>query len=87
MVELILIRDFAIPSWELDRYTRHRTVAFDRKFKDKRNRASSDGRLESLRRRCSGVLRDVISDTTVEYTISSASTKACSPAKRTQIFQ
>jgi hypothetical protein len=28
MVELILIRDFAIPSWELDRYTRHRTVAF-----------------------------------------------------------
>jgi hypothetical protein len=34
MVELILIRDFAIPSWELDRYTRHRTVAFNRKFKD-----------------------------------------------------
>ena len=34
MVELILVRDFAIPSWELDRYTRHRTVAFDRKFKD-----------------------------------------------------
>ena len=31
MVELILVRDFAIPSWELDRYTRHRTVAFDRK--------------------------------------------------------
>jgi hypothetical protein len=28
------VRDFAIPSWELDRYTRHRTVAFDRKFKD-----------------------------------------------------
>jgi hypothetical protein len=34
MVELILVRDFATPSWELDRYTRHRTVAFDRKFKD-----------------------------------------------------
>jgi hypothetical protein len=34
MVELILVRDFAISSWELDRYTRHRTVAFDRKFKD-----------------------------------------------------
>ena len=34
MVELILVRDFAISSWELDRYTRHRTVAFDRKFQD-----------------------------------------------------
>ena len=34
MVELILIRDFAIPSWEGARYTRHRAVAFDRKFKD-----------------------------------------------------
>jgi len=34
MVELILIRDFAIASWELDRYTRDRAVAFDRKFKD-----------------------------------------------------
>jgi hypothetical protein len=33
MVELILIRNFALPSWELDRYTRHRVVAFDRKFK------------------------------------------------------
>ena len=33
MVELILIRSFALPSWELDRYTRHRVVAFDRKFK------------------------------------------------------
>lgn len=33
-VELILIRDFVWPSWEIARYTRHRVVAFDRKFKD-----------------------------------------------------
>ena len=34
MVELMLIRDFVIPSWELARYTRHRAVGFDRKFKE-----------------------------------------------------
>jgi hypothetical protein len=34
MVELLLIRDFVLPSWEIARYTRHRVVAFDRKFKD-----------------------------------------------------
>jgi hypothetical protein len=33
-VELILIRDFVWASWEIARYTRHRVVAFDRKFKD-----------------------------------------------------
>ena len=33
-VELIVIRDFVWPSWEIARYTRHRAVAFDRKFKD-----------------------------------------------------
>jgi hypothetical protein len=33
-VELILIRDFVWPSWEIARYSRHRVVAFDRKFKD-----------------------------------------------------
>ena len=33
-VELILIRDFVWPSWEIARYTRHRVVAFDRKFKE-----------------------------------------------------
>ena len=32
-VELILIRDFVWPSWEIARYTRHRVVAFDRRFK------------------------------------------------------
>jgi hypothetical protein len=32
-VEMILIRDFVWPSWEIARYTRHRVVAFDRKFK------------------------------------------------------
>jgi hypothetical protein len=42
MVELIHIRDFAVAAWEEARYTRHRVVAFDRKFKDvvaKRDRA------------------------------------------------
>jgi hypothetical protein len=34
MVELIHIRDFAVAAWEEARYTRHRVVAFDRKFKD-----------------------------------------------------
>jgi len=34
MVELIQIRDFAVAAWEEARYTRHRVVAFDRKFKD-----------------------------------------------------
>ena len=34
MVELIYIRDFAVAAWEEARYTRHRVVAFDRKFKD-----------------------------------------------------
>jgi hypothetical protein len=34
MVELIHIRDFALAAWEEARYTRHRVVAFDRKFKD-----------------------------------------------------
>jgi phytoene dehydrogenase-like protein len=34
MVELIYIRDFALAAWEEARYTRHRVVAFDRKFKD-----------------------------------------------------
>jgi hypothetical protein len=34
MVELIYIRDFALAAWEETRYTRHRVVAFDRKFKD-----------------------------------------------------
>jgi hypothetical protein len=34
MVELILVRDFVLPSWEIARYTRHRAVAFDRKFKN-----------------------------------------------------
>ena len=33
-VELILIRDFVWPSWEIARYTRHRVVAFDRKLKE-----------------------------------------------------
>jgi hypothetical protein len=33
MVELIQIRDFALAAWEEARYTRHRVVAFDRKFK------------------------------------------------------
>ena len=33
MVEGLLIWDFAIPSWEINRYARHRTVAFDRGFK------------------------------------------------------
>jgi hypothetical protein len=32
-VELIYIRDFVWPSWEIARYTRHRVVAFDRKLK------------------------------------------------------
>src|SRR5262249_60176574 len=31
-VELIYIRDFVWPSWEVALYTRHRTVAFDRKL-------------------------------------------------------
>jgi hypothetical protein len=34
MVELLLIRDFVLPFWEIARYTGHRVVAFDRKFKD-----------------------------------------------------
>jgi hypothetical protein len=34
MVEMIHIRDFAFAAWEEARYTRHRVVAFDRKFKD-----------------------------------------------------
>jgi hypothetical protein len=34
IVELIQIRDFAVAAWEEARYTRHRVVAFDRKFKD-----------------------------------------------------
>ena len=33
-IELVLIRDFVWPSWEIARYTRHRVIAFDRKFKD-----------------------------------------------------
>ena len=33
-VELILVREFTITSWEIERYTRHRTIAFDRKVKD-----------------------------------------------------
>lgn len=33
LVELIYIRDFVWPSWEVALYTRHRTVAFDRKLK------------------------------------------------------
>lgn len=33
MVEGILVWEFAIPSWEINRYTRHRTVSFDRSFK------------------------------------------------------
>jgi hypothetical protein len=33
MVEMILVRDFVLPSWEIARYTRHRVVALDRKFK------------------------------------------------------
>ena len=33
MVELILVRDFVLASWELARYARHRAVAFDRKLK------------------------------------------------------
>ena len=31
---MIHIRDFAFAAWEEARYTRHRVVAFDRKFKD-----------------------------------------------------
>jgi len=34
MVEMIYIRDFAVAAWEEARYTRHRVVAFDRKFED-----------------------------------------------------
>jgi hypothetical protein len=33
MVEMILVRDFVLPSWEIARYTRHRVVDLDRKFK------------------------------------------------------
>jgi hypothetical protein len=33
MVELLLIEEFVRPAWEIARYTRHRVVAFDRKFK------------------------------------------------------
>jgi hypothetical protein len=33
MVEMILVRDFVLPSWEIARYTLHRVVALDRKFK------------------------------------------------------
>jgi hypothetical protein len=33
MVEAILVRDYAVPSWEINRYTRHRTLSFDRSFK------------------------------------------------------
>ena len=34
IVEGLLMWDFVIAAWEGARYTRHRTVAFDRKFKD-----------------------------------------------------
>jgi hypothetical protein len=34
MVELDLIRSYVLASWEIARYTRHRVVGFDRKFKD-----------------------------------------------------
>jgi hypothetical protein len=34
MVELILVWDFVLASWELARYARHRAVTFDRKFKN-----------------------------------------------------
>jgi len=34
LVEMIYIREFALAAWEEARYTRHRVVAFDRKFKD-----------------------------------------------------
>jgi hypothetical protein len=50
-----------------------------------RNRASSDAAL-SLFAGAADALLDV-SDTTVKNIISSAATKACSPAERTQIFQ
>jgi hypothetical protein len=33
IVEAILIRDFALASWEINRYTRHRTLSFDRSFR------------------------------------------------------
>lgn len=33
MMEGILIWEFAVPSWEINRYTRHRTLALDRSFK------------------------------------------------------
>jgi PIN domain nuclease of toxin-antitoxin system len=37
MVDGILIREFAVSSWEINRYVRHRTVSFDRSFKQNRD--------------------------------------------------
>ncbi len=33
IVEVMLIRDFAVASWEADRYTGHRSLAFNRRFR------------------------------------------------------
>lgn len=50
MVELILIRDFVTPSWELARYTRHRVVAFDRMVQDALEAQRQQVKIEEARR-------------------------------------
>lgn len=60
MVELLLIREFVLPSWEIARYTRHRVVAFDRKFKD--TLASQVAHLQSQKAR-----REALAKRLAEY--------------------
>lgn len=50
MVEMILVRDFVLPSWEMARYTRHRVVALDRKFKGELQQQVSHLRDKQARR-------------------------------------
>ena len=53
MVEAILIRDFAVASWEINRYTRQRTLSLERGFKQ--NLEFQAQRIKSHRARQQGL--------------------------------
>jgi hypothetical protein len=57
MVEGILVREFAVPSWEINRYTRHRALAFDRSFKQ--NIESQVQRIRGQKARKDELTRDL----------------------------
>jgi hypothetical protein len=92
MLERILIWEFAVPSWEINRYTRHRSLSFDRSFKQSldfqaQRIKSQNARKQDLRDRLSGQLAQTPADiaqlTQLERKLENSATEIAEILKRT----